>query len=632
MYISVFSDELHREVTEILPVYAKWGMKYVDFRGLVHGKPIENQTDEELRALKSQMDSLDLRCGVLQSSLCKVHLPDKEGIAEEMKKLDGLIRAADILDCRLVRSFNFWQYPQDDPHCGELAMRPDELSKVLEMFYPFAKKAHEAGLTVGIENCGQTPDEVIAVLDALNMPDFGMAWDVSNMFELLPEARGDCVDYFEKALKRANMLHVKCRGVLPEVEGRKVPWERVLNGAAALGLDIPVSIETHVPSGAPISPEEATHRCYDYLHRVWPASAPGDLRSALSPTAVFDRPYRDNPVRMAVIGLGMGKNRCTQIRNTCGIELAAVCDINPKRAQTVGEEFGVPYTTDLQTILDDKTIEACYVVVPTGEHCNIARRCLAAGKHTLVTKPMDINHQRCADLIRFAKEQKLLLACDFDLHFRGPLTELKRAVDSGYFGKLKSANMILNIHRTKEYYLENGGWRGTLSMDGGGALSNQGIHEIDRLLTLFGLPSEVSCHTARQTFDIEAEDFGASQWRYENGMVVRISSTTSYPASAWYTRLEVFGDSGAYLLTAGGPEGDHIYWWHGEKWSEESPNPYKKEWNQATDQFAYAIRCNKPVAVPPSHGYLSRLVLDRMYESAAQNGAFVKIKAEDTVL
>lgn len=225
-----------------------------------------------------------------------------------------------------------------------------------------------------------------------------------------------------------------------------------------------------------------------------------------------------------------------------------------------------------------------------------------------------------------------MLACDFDLHFRGPLTELKRAVDSGYFGKLKSANMILNIHRTKEYYLENGGWRGTLSMDGGGALSNQGIHEIDRLLTLFGVPSEVSCHTARQTFDIEAEDFGASQWRYENGMVVRISSTTSYPASAWYTRLEVFGDSGAYLLTAGGPEGDHIYWWHGEKWSEESPNPYKKEWNQATDQFAYAIRCNKPVAVPPSHGYLSRLVLDRMYESAAQNGAFVKIKAEDTVL
>ena len=93
-----------------------------------------------------------------------------------------------------------------------------------------------------------------------------------------------------------------------------------------------------------------------------------------------------------------------------------------------------------------------YIVVPTGDHCSVAEQCLKAGKHVLVTKPMDVNYQRCDELIKLAEEKGLLLACDFDLHFRGPLEELKKAVAGGYFGKLKSANMILNIKRTPEYF------------------------------------------------------------------------------------------------------------------------------------------------------------------------------------
>ena len=218
MYISVFTDELHEEVTNALPYFAQQGYKYVDFRGMVNSLPIEKQSTEQLKALKAQLDSLGLKTGVIQSSLCKIHLPDAETRRQEEKKLEGIIRAADILDCRLVRSFNYWQHDHHDPKCGELAMRPAELSKVMEMFNPVAKRAKEAGLILGFENCGQTPDEVIAVLEALNEPTWGMAWDVSNMFEILPEAEGDCIDYFTKALKYANMLHVKCRGVLPEID------------------------------------------------------------------------------------------------------------------------------------------------------------------------------------------------------------------------------------------------------------------------------------------------------------------------------------------------------------------------------------------------------------------------------
>lgn len=627
MYVSVFTDELHEEVTGILPKFAEWGMEYVDFRSRINGKMIEQQTPEELKALRAQLDGLGLKTGVIQASLGKVHLPDAEGIKREMDKLEGIIRAADALDCRLVRSFNFWQHNQNDPACGELAMRPDALAQVLDMFYPFAKRAKEAGLILGIENCGQTPDEVIAVLKALNVPEWGMAWDVSNMFELLPEAKGDCVDYFTKCLTYANMLHVKSRGVLAEVEGKKVPWERVLRGALVTGKNMPVSIETHVTPASGLSGEVATKRCYDYIKKVWPASAPGDMKSALSPVQMFDRPYNDNPVNMVVVGLGMGKNRCAQINNTNGIKLYGVCDINEARAKEIGEQFKVPYSADINTFLNDPKVEVMYVVVPTGDHCRVARQCLEAGKHVLLTKPMDINHERCDELIAFAKEKGLLLGCDFDLHFRGPLKELRTAVQNGYFGKLKSANMILNIKRDKAYFDENGGWRGTWAMDGGGALSNQGIHEIDRLLSCFGLPKKVRCTTYRQTHDIEAEDYGITEWEYEDGMIARCSVTTSFPFNAWYTRLEVYGDKAAYMLTSGGPEGEHIYWNNDGKWTEDSPNPVQREWNQGADNFAYCVRTGEPLVVGPEAGSTSRYVLDKMYESAKQDGAWVEIEA-----
>ena len=112
---------------------------------------------------------------------------------------------------------------------------------------------------------------------------------------------------------------------------------------------------------------------------------------------------------------------------------------------------------------------------------------------------------------------------------------------------------------------------------------------------------------------------------FENGLVARFSSTTSYPASSWYSRVEVYGDKGAYLLTSGGPEGNHTYWWQEGNWSEESPYPFKKEWVIAADNFANAIRTGEPLVVTAENGIKSRYVLDKCYESAENDGGWVKL-------
>ena len=104
--ISIFTDELFCDTDKALPKIVQWHCKYVDLRGNINGKGIEYQTEEELIALKAQLDTFGLKVGALETSLCKVHLPGADICAKEEEKLEGIIRAANILDCRLVRAFN----------------------------------------------------------------------------------------------------------------------------------------------------------------------------------------------------------------------------------------------------------------------------------------------------------------------------------------------------------------------------------------------------------------------------------------------------------------------------------------------------------------------------------------------
>ena len=623
VFISVFSDELYCDASVALPKIADWGSEYVDFRGMVNGKGIEYQTDDELCALKARMDALSIKTGVIQSSLAKVHLPDKARRQSELTKLEGLIRAADALDCRLVRAFNYWQHSDDDPNLGNLAVRPDEMDKVLTMFYPIARRASEAGLVLAFENCGQSADEVIALLNALNMPGWGLGWDVSNYLGNLSVSPDEAIDYYERCLKYTKLIHVKATSILPELEGVKVPWERVLRGAAASGGDIPVSIETHNPKGSPHSHEEATKKCFDMIRHVWPSGAPSSVREALKPQVMFERSYADNPVRYVVVGLGMGRYRCRQLTETPGCVLHGVVDINYERAKAVDEAFGVPYSADINDFLKDPAVEVMYTVLPTGLHGQVSEQCLRAGKHVLTTKPMDVTVDNCRSLMDTAAQCGRHLGVDFDLRQDEMTLSLKKAVDNGWFGHLLSAHATLHIQRTQAYYDENGAWRGTWRYDGGGAMCNQGVHEVDRLQFLFGMPKRVRASIMTQAHAIETEDIGYAEWDYGNQLAVRFYSTTSYPMPTWYTRLELHGSAGAFIYSTGGPEGEGTYYGKGTQWTQEAPYPVQRLWRQASDAFASSIRLSTPIVTPAEEALKSRLLLDAMYESAKHDRQWI---------
>ena len=631
MYLSVFSDELFMDVKAAMPIIKTWGSGYVDFRGMVNGKGIEYQTDEELKELKDQLDSLGMKVGVLQSSLCKVHLPGKERQQKELEKLEGLIRASKILHCSLARSFFYWQPEEVDPNLyGQLAVRPDLMTGVTEMFAPILKRAREAGLILGFENCGITCDEALAFINAINVPEWGLAWDVSNDLYLVPKEQW--AGHFIKCIKKTMMIHAKAVSLIDELQqdpGNNknkplVPWERVLRGIAASRRDIPVSVETHNPKGTKLTHEEATKRCFDLLKAAMPSGAPGSIEDAVADTTRFDYPpcpFPDNPVRFVIVGMGMGRLRAKECSENPAIKLAGICDINPDKARAAGEEFGVKYSDDINVFLKDPEVEVMYVVTPTGLHCEVAEQCLNAGKHVLTTKPMDATLEACDHAIALAKEKGLLFGVDYNARYTTEFMELVEAKRRDYFGRILSANVYLYSNRDQKYYDENGAWRGTFRYDGGGAMSNQGVHEVDRILEVLGMPKRVKAGMARQTHFIETEDYGWSEWDYGTGLVMRYASTTTYPVPTWYARVEIHGTQGAYVYASGGPEGKHTWWSKQDgAWTETAPCPFKRRWRVASDEFANALRTGTPFSIPGEVGRKARAILDAIYRSATGDG------------
>jgi len=619
MFPSIFTDELGVDITEGLPILKSWGLDYVDLRNRVFGMAAEALPPERLAELRQLLDKHGMKVGCLQSSLAKVHLPDAERCQAEMAKLEGIIRAADALDCRLVRAFHYWQPPAE--LAGELAVRPDEQQKVLDLFAPLAERARKAGLVLAFENCGVTPDEVFTILDALKVPTWGLAWDVHNSWDC-GERRSAVDTFIRRMVLKTKCVHVKARGAVAGLEADLIPYDKVLQACDNAGVQGPVSAETHNPDRS-ISNVDMSERLLEVITKAWPTAAPGGLFSAAVSTAGVTRPWADKPVGFVVVGLGMGHSRSKEVLETSGTRLIGVCDIREERAKRSSEAYGVPYTTDLRQWLTKDEVEVVYVLTETGRHAEVGLQALAAGKHVLTTKPMDASIQACDRIIRYAEEQNLLLGVDFARRFQTDLQSLKASVTGSSLGKLLSGNCALKILRKMDYFKANGGWRGTRRWDGGGVLSNQSIHHIDELAFALGIPARVCCNIWTQTHDIEAEDLGNAVWQYDDGLIVNFFATSSYPQSTWYLHYELQGTEGAYSHASGGPfDTPFTRWFSAGAWSTEAPVTATCEWLNAADNFAAAIRTGAELVCSGRDGRRTQSVLDAMYRSAydAQGG------------
>ncbi len=322
------------------------------------------------------------------------------------------------------------------------------------------------------------------------------------------------------------------------------------------------------------------------------------------------------PVKFAVVGLGMGHNRSRVIAGTEGAKLVTVVDIDEERARNVGTELNVPWTLSLDEALSKfPEIECVVVMTPSGLHAEVGCQAAEAGKHVITTKPMDVSVEACNRLIKTCERKGVHLMVDFQSRYVDNNVRLAHAVQHGWLGRPLLAEFRFKWWRPQAYYDERGGWRGTWKLDGGGSVANQGVHGLDLLLWVMGTPSAVYAESVIMSHRIETEDLSLVIFDFPNGAKGAMTTTTTFPNASPYYSFEVHGTEGGVLLDdALGGVGRYFLKEGVHERMQEITSPVK---NVAEDAIR-VIRHGAPPVIDGREGRRTVHMLEMIYKSARE--------------
>jgi predicted dehydrogenase len=249
--------------------------------------------------------------------------------------------------------------------------------------------------------------------------------------------------------------------------------------------------------------------------------------------------------RLAIIGLGMASAPHAQSLADLAdrVEVAAVYSPTEARRRASSQRWGLPAVESAEAIFDDPRIDAVLILTPPSSHLDLVERAARAGKHVLLEKPLEITTARAVRLVETAERAGVALGVVLQHRFRPVSRALREIVVEGRLGEIVGASARLANWRPQSYYDQPG--RGTKARDGGGVLLTQGIHTLDLLVSLVGLPAEVTAFAATTPVHrMETEDMVAAAIRFADGAIGTVNATTAaYPG--YPDAIELIGTKGS---------------------------------------------------------------------------------------
>lgn len=359
-----------------------------------------------------------------------------------------------------------------------------------------------------------------------------------------------------------------------------------------------------------------------------PTDQPTKLRPLVqenTPSATKERPevhVASPAVKIAILGCGVqGQLNAGDVFQAGGAELAGVMDPNPVLAEKLAAEHGVRAWTDLDSVLDDPSVDALFLVTPHHLHRPQVEAAAAKGKHVLVEKPLAANYAEAVRLVESAESAGIGIATWLGCRYIPAYVEAKRLCDQGAIGEFRGGELNLQMYKPLSYYRVSS-WRAGWDTAGGGVLIMNAIHFLDVFLWLAGaLPVEVSASYASLADpSSEVEDSIALWIRFANGALatVRVSSCAMGTAHLG-PEMRLFGQDGTlqlghpnqvYTLTSG-------LGYQPGKWQAMELLPAMKPMGvEMVERFAASLRNGTPMEISGRDGLVVQSVIEAAYRSA----------------
>lgn len=355
-------------------------------------------------------------------------------------------------------------------------------------------------------------------------------------------------------------------------------------------------------------------------------------------------------LKIGIIGTGgIAHAHMSAYKTFPNVEIVALADIVPGRAQSFAKEFGLEnvnfYENDRALIDGEKDLDGVSICTYNCEHAKPAIYALEHGVNVLLEKPFTVTLDEAAEVMRAEKKSGKILTIGFQPRFDENMKMIKKIVESGELGRI--------------YYIQTGGGRrrGIPANDsktsfirkdtaGIGALADIGCYSLDMVLNAIGYPKPLTvtgfksdffgknpetykytCNDPQRLADeFGVDDFAGAFIRLEGGIILDFRI-------AWAMNINTPGDT-IILGTEGGLRIPSTDCWNGSTGGPmtiykniageqtQTVVPLVRDdgskgtlWQRKVGSFLDAVENGKPAPVPSSQIIINQAIIDGIVRS-----------------
>ncbi|HWF66404.1 MAG TPA: Gfo/Idh/MocA family oxidoreductase [Acidobacteriaceae bacterium] len=259
-------------------------------------------------------------------------------------------------------------------------------------------------------------------------------------------------------------------------------------------------------------------------------------------------------MRVGIIGTGAISQKHAQAYRNIGYEVMVCTNRTPSKGKKFAEETGATFVDTYDEVCRHPQVDYVDVCTLPDFRLPVVELCAETKKHVLVQKPMATDLETAGTMIEIARKAGIQLGVMSQHRFDDSTLFLKKAIADGRLGKILQADAYVKWYRSPEYYSRP--VKGSWAAEGGGALINQAIHQVDVLLYLIGSIKQVfGCWQLGALHKIESEDVVNALLSYSSGATGVIQASTAF-WPGYSERLEIHGTKGTAIVT-----GDKLTAW-----------------------------------------------------------------------
>ncbi|MBE6386506.1 MAG: Gfo/Idh/MocA family oxidoreductase [Lentisphaerae bacterium] len=192
-------------------------------------------------------------------------------------------------------------------------------------------------------------------------------------------------------------------------------------------------------------------------------------------------------INIGVVGLrfgkGMSKHFIVLGKGGKYLNITAVCDFNREITDEYAAEIGAKAYYDLDDLLRDPDIEAVALFTPPGGRAKLIRKCIAAGKHVLTTKPFELDPQEAYSVLKEAREKNIVV------HLNSPnpvpteeMVQVEKWKRDYNLGRVVAGNFEVMMDKNE---VPDGSWYDDPELCPAAPLYRIGIYALNDMIAIF---------------------------------------------------------------------------------------------------------------------------------------------------